>query len=82
MSDRRANHLGTQRQHIHIIVFYTLMRGVNIVADRGPDSRHLIGGYGNPHPATADATKPPPRYPDRTPRVASPIRIACPTASA
>ena len=54
MSDRRANHLGSQRQHVHIIVFHTLMRRVNIVTERGPDSRHLIGGYGNPHPATAD----------------------------
>jgi len=58
MSDCRANHLGSQRQHVHIIVFYTLMRGVNIVTERGPDSRDLIGGYGNPHPAAADEDAP------------------------
>ncbi len=58
MSDRRPNHMGSQRKDIHIIVFYTLMRGVNIVAERGPDSRDLIGGYGNPHPATADEDAP------------------------
>jgi len=41
MRHRRANHLGTQRQHIHIIVFHTLMRRVNIVTERGPHTKEL-----------------------------------------
>src|SRR5262249_25800156 len=58
ISDRWANHLSSYRQHIHIIVFYTLVRGINIVTERRPNSRDLIGGYGNSHPTTADEDAP------------------------
>src|SRR5262249_27006014 len=54
----RSNHLSYERKHIHTIVFYTLVRGINIVTERRPNSRDLMGGYGNSHPTTADEDAP------------------------
>src|SRR5579885_2514562 len=50
----RANDTRAQAEHIHIVVLYPLMSRVVIVADRGADALHLIGGHARAHTAAAD----------------------------
>src|SRR5690606_21774489 len=34
----------TQAEHVHVVVLDTLVRGIGVVAQRGVNSRHLVGG--------------------------------------
>ena len=39
-----ADHLRAQAEHVHVVVLDALVRGVDVVADRGADARELAGG--------------------------------------
>ena len=39
-----ADHLGAEAEHVHVVVLDALVRGVDVVADRGADPRELAGG--------------------------------------
>src|ERR1019366_6568114 len=43
-SETRADHLGAEAEHVHVVVLDALVRGVGVVADRGADAAHLRGG--------------------------------------
>src|SRR5213078_4659921 len=42
--ERWADDLGAEAEHVHVVVLDTLVGGVNVVADRSSDARHLADG--------------------------------------
>src|SRR5260221_7564588 len=42
--EARADHLGPEAEHVHVVVLNTLVRGVDVVANRSADAAHLRGG--------------------------------------
>ena len=42
--ERRADDLGAEAEHVHVVVLDALVRGVAVVADRGADAADLRGG--------------------------------------
>ena len=42
--DARADDFGAEAEDVHVVVLDALVRGVDVVADRGPDPRLLAGG--------------------------------------
>ena len=51
---RRADDARAEAQHVHVVVFDGLMRGVGVVADRRADARELVGGNRDAGAAAAD----------------------------
>src|ERR1700692_4269181 len=42
--ETRADHLGPEAEHVHVVVLDALVRRIGVVADRGADAAHLRGG--------------------------------------
>ncbi len=53
-----ANHAGAQDKYVHVIVLYSLMRGIGIVTESGTDASDLVGSYGCTDTAAADDDSP------------------------
>src|SRR4029077_7876649 len=49
-----ADDPGAEREDVHVVVLDALVRAVGVVADRGPDPAHLVGGDRRPHARPAD----------------------------
>src|SRR4249920_3067155 len=50
----RADHLGAQAEHVHVVVLDALVGGVDVVADRGANARELAGRHARADARTAD----------------------------
>src|SRR5664279_1332569 len=42
--ETRPDHLGAEAENVHVVVLEALMRGIRVVADRGPDTGDVAGG--------------------------------------
>jgi hypothetical protein len=49
-----ADHTRAEHEHVHVIVFDSLMGGVGIMAEAGAHTRDLVGGNGCANAASAD----------------------------
>src|SRR5919108_2399786 len=64
----RAHDVGAHAEDVHVVVLDALVCGVDVVANRGADPRHLAGGDRRADPRAADE--------DRALGVAAPDRLA------
>ena len=56
--ERRADDLGAEAHHVHVVVLDALVGRVDVVAERGPDARDLVGRDAGPDPGPADHDRP------------------------
>ena len=53
-SDRIRDHSAAQADHIHVVVFDSLLRRKTLMDQARPYARYLIGGNARTHATTAD----------------------------
>ena len=53
-----SNDAGTQDEHVHVVVLDTLMGGVRIVAEPGPDAGQLVRRHRDPDARVAEQVPP------------------------
>lgn len=50
----RPDYACAQDEHVHVVVFHSLMSRIGVVAKSRPDAANLVGGDAGPHPAATD----------------------------